>query len=341
MHCGHDPFFSLLICTLVTAFGSTQAGRSRLCGHSACALDAAQDLPISAFGGSTWVTKVPCGLICLFQTAEPLSFKKVPHKAWHCLGVANDRCITAYYLSPSMRLILITQPDTAAVEHSAVNQLFGAGLEVLHVRKPSYSRHLVAEYLRKVEPQWRHRIVLHQHHDLAAEFGLKVGCSWVTHFCSYTTPGRSSGSRQLFNIATAYCWLTAPETQKFYAQGIHYKERDRPPPPIGRAYPALSQSSSLHTLEDLVRDWQNLDYAFLSPIFDSISKDGYTAADFPRKEVMAALQQAQMPVYALGGITPDRLQQVQELGFAGVGVLGAVWGADDPVAALEAFQDQL
>jgi thiamine-phosphate pyrophosphorylase len=44
-----------------------------------------------------------------------------------------------------------------------------------------------------------------------------------------------------------------------------------------------------------------------------------------------------MPVYALGGVTPARLPAVQELGFAGVGVLGAVWEADDPVAAMQAF----
>lgn len=103
-------------------------------------------------------------------------------------------------------------------------------------------------------------------------------------------------------------------------------------------YPGMSQSTSLHTLDDVCNDWQNLDYAFLSPIFDSISKEGYIAATFRPEAVVHTLHKAQMPVYALGGITPDKLQVVRDLGFAGVGILGAVWAAEDPVEAFHTFQ---
>lgn len=99
----------------------------------------------------------------------------------------------------------------------------------------------------------------------------------------------------------------------------------------------LSQSTSLHSLEDVTRDWQNLDYAFLSPIFDSISKEGYSAAGFDAQEVSQALQRAQMPVYALGGVDLDKVPVVRGMGFKGIGLLGAVWGAGDPLAALQGF----
>lgn len=88
-----------------------------------------------------------------------------------------------------------------------------------------------------------------------------------------------------------------------------------------------------------MQDWQNLDYAFLSPIFDSISKEGYLSASFDEQEVAKAMQQAQMDVYALGGVSMDKIPVVQRMGFAGIGLLGAVWGKDDPVAALQQFQD--
>lgn len=123
----------------------------------------------------------------------------------------------------------------------------------------------------------------------------------------------------------------------FVPQGIHFKEKDRPAPPIPRARPGLSQSTSLHSLEDVVQDW-NLDYAFLSPIFDSISKEGYSAAGFDMAELANALGSATMPVYALGGITPERLPAVRQMGFAGVGILGGVWATSDPIAALKEFQ---
>jgi thiamine-phosphate pyrophosphorylase len=103
----------------------------------------------------------------------------------------------------------------------------------------------------------------------------------------------------------------------------------------------LCQSTSLHSLADVLQDWQHLDYAFLSPIFDSISKEGYAAAGFDAAELAQVFRRAQMPVYALGGVTPERLSAVRDMGFAGVGILGAVWTQDDPVAAFQNFQLKL
>lgn len=124
-------------------------------------------------------------------------------------------------------------------------------------------------------------------------------------------------------------------------QGIHYKERDRPQPPIARAFHGVSQSTSLHTLADVLQDWQNLDYAFLSPIFDSISKEGYMAAGFDEQDISLTLRQAQMPVYALGGVSIDKVAAVRRMGFQGIGLLGAVWGKGDPVSAFQEFQQAL
>jgi thiamine-phosphate pyrophosphorylase len=44
-------------------------------------------------------------------------------------------------------------------------------------------------------------------------------------------------------------------------------------------------------------------------------------------------------VLALGGVTAGRLPQIRALGFDGVAVLGAVWQAEDPVAAFCELQD--
>lgn len=43
-------------------------------------------------------------------------------------------------------------------------------------------------------------------------------------------------------------------------------------------------------------------------------------------------------VYAVGGVTAERLGRCRELGFDGAAVLGAVWNAPDPVAALAAIR---
>ena len=60
-------------------------------------------------------------------------------------------------------------------------------------------------------------------------------------------------------------------------------------------------STSFHELGQLRGDWgAALDYAFLSPVFDSISKEGYGAA-FEETALTAALSSTTMPIVALGG----------------------------------------
>jgi len=81
-----------------------------------------------------------------------------------------------------------------------------------------------------------------------------------------------------------------------------------------------------------------LTYGFLSPIFDSISKQGYAAAKFDPDHLRAALHRCQLPIIALGGISPSNVGRAAELGFSGVAVLGSVWQAQDPEHALREIQ---
>jgi thiamine-phosphate pyrophosphorylase len=64
----------------------------------------------------------------------------------------------------------------------------------------------------------------------------------------------------------------------------------------------------------------------LSPIYDSISKQGYRAA-FTREELLKAAQDGIIDnkVYALGGVTFSRLEEVKALGFGGAMILGDAW----------------
>lgn len=78
-----------------------------------------------------------------------------------------------------MQLVLITPPSHVATDVAQelrhVNSMFDAGLRVLHLRKPSAERADIEGYLRGISPQHRAKVVLHQHHSLAAEWKLKVG----------------------------------------------------------------------------------------------------------------------------------------------------------------------
>ena len=107
--------------------------------------------------------------------------------------------------------------------------------------------------------------------------------------------------------------------------------------------PGQTLSTSFHSLAEISGHRRHYDYVFLSPIFDSLSKQDY-ASNFtlPGLQVFfnrrAARPGHQLPVLALGGITAQHLALVQRTGFAGAAVLGTVWQSPDPVGALRRLQ---
>lgn len=84
-------------------------------------------------------------------------------------------------------------------------------------------------------------------------------------------------------------------------------------------------SRSCHSLDEVMRYKPQCDYVFLSPIFDSISKQGYSSA-FPARTLERASSEGIIDhkVIALGGVTPDRISYLSSLGFGGAAMLGCV-----------------
>ena len=83
-----------------------------------------------------------------------------------------------------------------------------------------------------------------------------------------------------------------------------------------------------HSLDELHFCRKEYEYAFLSPIFDSISKKNYKSK-FDLNEVKQVVEGKN--IIALGGIDEDKIETCRELGFAGVAVLGAIWNSENPI----------
>ena len=112
-------------------------------------------------------------------------------------------------------------------------------------------------------------------------------------------------------------------TQHFTLGGVHLNSR-HPEAPVD--YQG-SISRSCHSLEEIIIHRDRCDYLFLSPIFDSISKEGYG-----RNFTITQLQEAAAngiitpQVIALGGIGRETLPLLRPLPFGGCAFLGAIWG---------------
>lgn len=81
-------------------------------------------------------------------------------------------------------------------------------------------------------------------------------------------------------------------------------------------------SRSCHALGEVAM-CRDADYVFLSPVFDSISKSGYSSA-FTDAQLRSA-PEIDGHVYALGGVRPEHFPLLAEYGFGGAALLGHVW----------------
>lgn len=104
--------------------------------------------------------------------------------------------------------------------------------------------------------------------------------------------------------------------------GIHINKRN---PVVPNGYKG-KVTASCHSLKEVSILKNKYNYVFLSPIFNSISKQGYKSA-FTHEELLEANKNRIIDekVYALGGVTQKLLRNVHDYGFGGAALLGDIW----------------
>lgn len=110
---------------------------------------------------------------------------------------------------------------------------------------------------------------------------------------------------------------------KYHLHGIHLNRRNHQIP----ANFTGSISRSCHSLDEVREALAfHYDYVFLSPIYDSISKQGYCHA-FTSEQLTEAAKEGIINerVFALGGITEANIPQLEAWHFGGAAMLGNVW----------------
>ena len=113
-------------------------------------------------------------------------------------------------------------------------------------------------------------------------------------------------------------------TNEFNLGGLHLNSRC----PVAPPHFSGSLSRSCHSVEEVTHADRHLDYVTLRPVFDSISKPGYTAA-FSDYELEVIGTISSPVVIALGGVIPQLTPSLEKWGFGGYAVLGYLWQAAD------------
>ncbi len=195
-----------------------------------------------------------------------------------------------------MEVIVVSSTHEVPQEVGEVVQMFEMGLKYFHVHKPKLNRKQLLEYLEQFPEEYRSKLVLHSYHGLA--FKLKLGGIHLTR------KHRKRGRLYYFRL-----WIRR------------------------KLNPNLIVSRSFHKLSDLTNDKRKYSYAFLSPVFDSISHSSLSAG-FSKRALLIVIPQARQPVYAMGGISEEKFDYIHNHGFDGMALHGTVWEGKIPPSAV-------
>jgi|SRR5579875_959780 thiamine-phosphate pyrophosphorylase len=118
------------------------------------------------------------------------------------------------------------------------------------------------------------------------------------------------------------------------ADGVHLPADGISPEDARRLLgPSKLIGVSAHSAGEITRaEALGADFAVFGPAFAPISKGSYAAPSGP-EGLASACAAASIPVFALGGITAARAANLADTGAAGVAVIGAIIGANDPAHA--------
>ena len=123
---------------------------------------------------------------------------------------------------------------------------------------------------------------------------------------------------------------------KIGAQGVHLPGDTLPRGVRDRGGPLFLIGYSAHTYAELDCA-DGADFVTYSPIFTPGSKPGYDGVEVGLEGLANAVTHSRLPVYALGGITPDRAAKCRTTGCAGVAVMSGILAAKYPAKAVCEF----
>ena len=228
---------------------------------------------------------------------------------------------------------MVTREDFFTGEAKLIKQMFDLGLDWLHLRKPGSGEDDYRALLMELSPYERSRTVLHEHYHLAPE----LAAGGIHANSRHPFPFKPTGERSEAKFADERGETAFPDMSHSGPTATYSG------PTTAYSGPTAAMLSvSCHSLEELSAHKAKFDYLFLSPIFDSISKKGYSGR-FTREQLLEARDNGLIDkkIIALGGITAGNIPIIRELGFGGGAVLGSVWFSPSPVTSFEELRHNL
>jgi len=123
--------------------------------------------------------------------------------------------------------------------------------------------------------------------------------------------------------------------------GVHLGQRSLPPQTARSLLgPRKLLGLSVHGPEEAESDEGNaVDFYLVGTIYSSASHPGAGGSGVGR--IRQIRERTRIPLFAIGGVTPDRVGEVVEAGASGAAVLGGIWDAEDLQGAVRGYLKEL
>jgi hypothetical protein len=180
-----------------------------------------------------------------------------------------------------------------------------------------------AALLERLSPRWASRLVLHGSVALARQYGIQQVHGAVELM---NGQGRSGGGPLVVGACHGGSLVAG-------AAGSGGAEAGATEGGLLTEGPGPAISTSVHSWKEFEALPAGLAYAFISPLFDSISKPGYRADTALLRQPEGSLPC--LPV-GLGGIGADTIGEMISGGWKGAAVLGWVW--EEPREAVKRYE---
>ena len=219
-------------------------------------------------------------------------------------------------------LLVITRPEYVTdrllrVEAATITELIASGLELLHLRKPKADFLALSALVQMIPVAYRAKLVVHPPLVMGATSldipAMHKMMDWMDqnqihrmHICEWL--------RQPLYKETAVMDYISKFKDLIFSTGIH-------------KWASLSELCSFETGDQRLPQHPSIcyNYVLVSPVFGSLSKQGY-CANPALLQVPAIANKEKFPkCIAMGGLHLKNLGQVYKAGYVGGALLGSIW----------------
>lgn len=180
----------------------------------------------------------------------------------------------------------------------------------------------------------------------------------VEEACSYGIKAvqlreKDLSGRELYNLAQELREITRKHNTKLFindradiamsvqADGVHCRESSMLPADVKRLDSDFIIGASIHSIESALKaEDSGADFVLFGPIFFTPSKADYGSPQGIEK-LKEVVHSISIPVYAIGGITPQRGMQCLEDGAYGVAGISSIMMADSISRKVEEWETML